>query len=226
MERGEAGPCRGATDLSEPGFLGTVRARTPVPGPGFLGGGKTMSRLMVVLLALVVMIPAAIKSRSSANGATRAAFFVGTSPGIIVRIDGVVRHPGVYSVPANIMTTGAIALAEPVGNPVRTLPERGGPLPLFHGSTLSVTRSHDDSLTITVGSMPTRERILLGLPLDMNSMGAADFERLPGIGPVLAARIVEFRQDNGGKLRPEELLSVRGIGFKKYAVLKKYFNSL
>lgn len=185
-----------------------------------------MNRLIVVMLALLVTLPAVMKSRLSANGAPRAAFFVGTAPGIIVRIDGDVRHPGIYAVPANIMTIGAIALAEPVWSPVRTIQERGGRLPLASGSAVSVTRGRDNSLVITVRSMPTAERIILGLPLDMNSMDAADFERLPGIGPVLAARIVEYRQNNGGKLRLDELPSVEGIGFKKYAVLKKYFKPL
>jgi competence protein ComEA len=176
------------------------------------------------MLALAVTLPAVVKSRLGANGAPQTAFFVGSSPGIVVRIDGDVRHPGIYSLSANIMTNGAIALAEPVWKPIRSAPERGEPLSLASGTTLRVTRRCDDSLAITVGSMPTAERIILGLHLDMNSMNAADFERLPGIGPVLAARIVQFRQYNGGKLRPEELLAVKGIGNKKYAVLKKYFN--
>lgn len=183
-----------------------------------------MKRLIVVMLALVVTLPAFVKSRLIANGATQTAFFCGASHGIIVRIDGAVRHPGIFRTPANILTGSAIALAEPVWSPARTLPERGAPLPLASGSALHVTRARDDSLVLSVGSMSTAERIILGLPLDMNSMDAADFERLPGIGPVLAARIVMFRQYNGGKMSPEDLLSVKGIGLKKYAVLNKYFN--
>ena len=72
--------------------------------------------------------------------------------------------------------------------------------------------------------MSTPERIILGLPLDITTMTAADFDRLPGIGPVLAARIVTFRQINGGNMRPDQLRFVKGIGLKKYAVLEKYFN--
>jgi competence protein ComEA len=183
-----------------------------------------MNRLIVVLLALVVTLPAFVKSRLVVKKTTRTAFFAGTSSGIIVRIGGDVRHPGVYSLAANNMTIGAIALAEPVWSRVRVLPERCGPLRLVSGSTVLVTRNSDDSLAITVGSMATAERLILGLPLDINSMDAADFDRLPGIGPVLAARIVAFRQYNGGKMRPEELVSVKGIGYKKYVVLKKSFN--
>lgn len=49
-------------------------------------------------------------------------------------------------------------------------------------------------------------------PVDLNTAGAADLERLPGIGPALAARIVEFRTRNGPFLFAEDLLMVRGIG--------------
>ena len=40
-------------------------------------------------------------------------------------------------------------------------------------------------------------------------------ERLPGIGPALAARIVEYRELHGDFLAPEDLLEVKGIGEKK-----------
>jgi competence protein ComEA len=49
-------------------------------------------------------------------------------------------------------------------------------------------------------------------PLDLNRATAADLDALPGIGPVLAARIVEHRRAAGPFRSPDELLSVRGIG--------------
>jgi competence protein ComEA len=48
--------------------------------------------------------------------------------------------------------------------------------------------------------------------LDLNRATAAELDRLPGIGPVLAARIVEQRRRAGPFRSPEELLAVRGIG--------------
>lgn len=49
-------------------------------------------------------------------------------------------------------------------------------------------------------------------PLDLNSAGVAELDGLPGIGPVLAARIVAHRDAHGPFRTPEDLLAVRGIG--------------
>jgi competence protein ComEA len=51
-----------------------------------------------------------------------------------------------------------------------------------------------------------------GAPVDLNRAGAQDLESLPGIGPVLARRILEQRQRVGAFHRVEELLAVRGVG--------------
>lgn len=49
-------------------------------------------------------------------------------------------------------------------------------------------------------------------PLDLNRATASDLDALPGIGPVLAGRILEYRRRHGGFTRVEELLGVVGIG--------------
>lgn len=48
--------------------------------------------------------------------------------------------------------------------------------------------------------------------VDVNRATAAELERLPGIGPALAARIVALRSESGRFARPEDLTAVRGIG--------------
>jgi len=48
--------------------------------------------------------------------------------------------------------------------------------------------------------------------LDINGASASELDALPGIGPVLAARIIAHRQRHGRFHSREELLAVRGIG--------------
>lgn len=52
-------------------------------------------------------------------------------------------------------------------------------------------------------------------PLDLNTATLEELIDLPGIGPVLARRIVEYREAHGGFRSIEELLQIRGIGPKR-----------
>jgi len=57
-------------------------------------------------------------------------------------------------------------------------------------------------------------------PININTATAADFEALPGVGPKLAARIIEYRQKNGPFKKVEDLMNVRGLGEKNFLKLK------
>jgi comEA protein len=57
-------------------------------------------------------------------------------------------------------------------------------------------------------------------PLNLNTATTAQLETLPGIGPAVAARIIEHRQKNGGFKKVEELMNVKGIGEKSFLKIK------
>lgn len=69
----------------------------------------------------------------------------------------------------------------------------------------------DDISAQTAAAEPER--------ININTATAAELESLPGIGPKLAARIVDYRAANGPFQSPEELMNVSGIGEKTYAGL-------
>uniref|UniRef100_UPI0010C0EC6C ComEA family DNA-binding protein n=1 Tax=Segeticoccus rhizosphaerae TaxID=1104777 RepID=UPI0010C0EC6C len=56
-----------------------------------------------------------------------------------------------------------------------------------------------------------------GPPLDLNAATAAQLEELPGVGPVLSQRIVEWRTEHGRFSTVDELMEVSGIGEKMLA---------
>ncbi len=59
-------------------------------------------------------------------------------------------------------------------------------------------------------------------PVDLNRASAVELERVPGIGPGTAKAIIEFRRKSGPFRSVDDLLSVRGIGAKKFARMRPY----
>ena len=66
----------------------------------------------------------------------------------------------------------------------------------------------DSALTVPSAASPDSA----GAALDLNRASAAALDALPGIGRVLAGRIVARREEGGPFRRPEDLLTVPGIG--------------
>jgi competence protein ComEA len=56
--------------------------------------------------------------------------------------------------------------------------------------------------------------------VSLNGATQEELERLPGVGPVLAGRIIEYRQNRQGFRSLDELANVQGIGTKKLAALR------
>jgi competence protein ComEA len=57
-------------------------------------------------------------------------------------------------------------------------------------------------------------------PVDLNRASARELDALPGVGPVLAARIIEHRSRHGAFRAIEDLRAVRGIGPRLFARLE------
>lgn len=58
--------------------------------------------------------------------------------------------------------------------------------------------------------------------VDLNSATAEELEGLPGIGPTLAQRILDYRRENGDFTSVEELMQVEGIGQARLEALRDY----
>lgn len=176
-------------------------------------------RIILLLVAAALLIPAGIKTRHSA----RTAALTGFSVKGYVCVEGDVAHPGMYPLSANLMTIGAIKMAGASRPLKRLAPAGAAGRCLKNGDDIRLTIRADGQGDVIFVPLPAYKRMLMGIPLDINTMGVADFDRLPGIGPVIAERIIAYRQKSGGLMVVEELLNVEGIGEKRYETIKGYF---
>jgi competence protein ComEA len=70
-------------------------------------------------------------------------------------------------------------------------------------------------------SLPSRSSGTRGGKVNLNRANLLELDGLPGVGPVLAARIVEWRSKNGNFKSVDELRRVSGIGDAKFNELKE-----
>lgn len=60
-------------------------------------------------------------------------------------------------------------------------------------------------------------------PVDLNQATESELTSIPGIGPAMAQRILEFRKEHGPFTQVDDLLKVKGIGEKSLEKLRPYF---
>lgn len=78
----------------------------------------------------------------------------------------------------------------------------------------STAAAGTDAPVQTAGA-ETATQFAVVFPININAATAAELQALPGIGPVLAQRIVDYRSVNGSFPAPEALTNVSGIGEKR-----------
>lgn len=181
-------------------------------------------RIIILFIAVLITVPVIIKSRPSRVSPARTAFLNSSSFKGCVGVSGDVRHPGIYPINANMLTVDAIKMAEPLQSATGLIPVGCEAFVVQDGTGIRVVRKPSGVTEVYYESLSTVHRIVLGISLDINAMTVEEFDRIPGVGPVLARRIVDYRQINGGEIEVKDLLSIDGIGETKFMNIKKYFN--
>lgn len=175
-------------------------------------------KVAVALLAAAVVVGGAFGAmrRPQAPIPTGPAAPAVTRPAetIQVHVSGWVSAPGVVSLEEGALAADAIAAAGGL-RPGARIDTVNLAAPVTDGSQLTVPGPGDEP----AGSAAASNGGPTG-PVAINRATASELESLPGVGPVLAARIVAYRDQNGPFSVVEDLLSVPGIGEAKLAALR------
>lgn len=134
---------------------------------------------------------------------------------IVVHVAGAVADPGLVRLPPDSRVADAVAAA---GGLAADAAETAVNLaaPLVDGAQVVVPSVAD-------GASAAGAAVDDGL-VHVNQASPTDLERLPGVGPVLAQRIVDHRDDNGLFESIEDLLDVPGIGESKLAAMRDHLS--
>ena len=140
---------------------------------------------------------------------------VSVSTDIFVHVTGAVAKPGVYATEVGSRVFDIVAMA---GGFTKKADQASVNLArlVSDGEQLLVFERATSSNTVTATSnAPTGS--MAGTLVSLNRATQSELEELPGVGPTLAQRIIDWRSANGGFKSLEDLLEVGGIGDKLFA---------
>jgi competence protein ComEA len=159
----------------------------------------------------------------SAAATTAAAPAAPPAP-LVVSVSGKVRRPGLVEVPDGARVADVLDAA-------------GGALPGTDLSGLNLARRVADGEQVAVGVPPAPDAAPIPRPgaapaagdapgapaakVDLNAATVEQLDALPGVGPVTAQRILEWRTQHGRFTRVEQLREIEGIGERRFAQLRE-----
>jgi len=185
-------------------------------------------------------VPAAA-GQSAAAGHTPAAPASSAAPMIKVHVLGAVKHPGVVALPAGSRVQdaldraggtkksaalGDLNLAQPLADGQQVFIARHGgtsevrnPVAVPPGGTTASGPADSPTGSGTSGSGGSGGTSPAAPLVNLNTATVDELDQLPGVGPVTAQKIVDWRTQHGRFDSPAELQEVDGIGPKTYADL-------
>jgi competence protein ComEA len=138
---------------------------------------------------------------------------------VVVQVSGAVGTPGVYTLQAGSRVADAIAAAGGFSS-AAAADSVNQAAKLADGARVDVPVLANPSR----GSEADGPATAQGPPglTDLNTATVQELESLPGIGPTLAAAIIDFRSKNGPITRVDQLLAVDGLGPKKIEAIRPF----
>ena len=191
---------------------GSIRERLAALSRGELVG--LVALLAVTLggagLWYVRSLPRPVEVSTTPSGGTASSrASASPSPEVVVLVDvaGWVHRPGVYEFIEGARVIDAIDAAGGARSGA-VLEALNLAAPLTDGTQILVPREGQEG----VAPAPVTGGAVAGGLVNVNSAIATELEELPGIGEVIAQRIIDYRAENGPFATVDELLDVSGIG--------------
>jgi competence protein ComEA len=131
---------------------------------------------------------------------------------VFIEVTGAVPRPGVhaFSNPPTLLEALAKAGGPPIAIPANPTLASGGRVEIDKAGRYRLSR------------MAGPQLLTLGLAINLNEASQTDLEALPGVGPVLAGRIIAYRASHGPFRLLEDLSNIPGIGPKNLEQLRPY----
>jgi competence protein ComEA len=194
-------------DISRQGAVALVGVAVVALAFSFGIGWRARARPATVAAPVATSSGPAVPASSMVVTATPA-------PLVVVDVAGRVRHPGLIRLRAGSRVADALRAAGGV-RPHTDLTSLNLAAPLVDGEQVLVGGPGPTAATAPDGSTSASG----SSPVDLNTADVSTLDELPGIGPVLAQRIVDYRTTHGRFTAVSQLQDVSGIGPAKYADL-------
>ena len=171
---------------------------------------------------------------ASSGGATSGGDTAGSGQ-IVVDVDGAVAHPGLYKLPPDSRVQAALAAAGGL-SPQADVHRINRAAKLHDGQKLYVLSQGESapplaasngqgcegqSCTSADGADAGSDAEGQGL-VNINTANATQLTQLPGVGPAIAQKIIDYRTANGPFASVDDLTKVPGIGAAKLAQIKSH----
>jgi len=141
-----------------------------------------------------------------------------------IELEGAVQRPGLFTYPqpptvSRVIEDGGGLTGKSV------IPSLGGREVLTKDTRMVISVDNAQRLTVESGPISIKSLWILGRPISVNQASVEDFDRLPGIGPGLAQRIVAYREQQGPFPDMESLKEVKGIKGKTLEKIRPFLTA-